>query len=330
MHILLTGASGRIGSYLVQALQNEGHTVRGFDIAEPRAYPPPETMVIGSLVDENAVNRAVDGVDAVLHLAALMSWHPDDEVALFDANVQGTYTLLRAAAQAKVGRFVFASSGEVYPELNPAYLPINEDHPTRPASVYGLTKLLGEEMVQNFARRAGLPYCILRFSHTQSADELFDPNSFFSGPRFYVNAKLRQLKRLPASPPVEKSIAALEAIATVEEQHYIGCNPEGVPYRMTMCDVRDMASGILLGLTHPAAQNDIFNIGPAASFNFDEAVPYLAQFTGLNVVKVNLYTAAYRYDTSTRKAQTVLGYQPQYLITRMIEDAASRLAHAHR
>jgi UDP-glucose 4-epimerase len=193
-----------------------------------------------------------------------------------------------------------------------------------------MTKLLGEEMVAHFARRTGLRFCILRFSHTQSPEELFDPNSFFSGPRFYdVNAKLRQLRRLPASPAVKKSIAALEAVVTVEEQHYIGCNPEGVPYRMGMCDVRDMASGVLLGLTHPAAESEIFNIGPAESFNFDEAVPYLARFTGLNVVRVNLHTAAYRYDTSTQKAQMTLGYQPNYTIQRMIEDG-SRIVYAHR
>jgi UDP-glucose 4-epimerase len=329
MKVLLTGAAGRSGTHVLAALHGAGHEVRGFDLVEPSRYPRPEAMIVGSLLDEDALTRAVNGIDAVLHLAALMSWHPDDEVVLFDVNVRGTYNLLRAVVKAGVKRFVFASSGEVYPELNPAYLPIDEAHSNHPTSVYGMTKLLGEEMVQHFARRTGLRYCILRFSHTQAPDELFDANSFFSGPRFYVTAKLRQLRRLPSSPAVEKSIAALEAVATSEEQHYIGFSPDGVPYRMGMCDVRDMASGILLGLTHPAAENEIFNIGPAESFNFDEAVPYLAQFTGLNVVRVNLHTAAYRYDTSTQKAQSVLGYQPKYTIRRMIEDG-SRVVYAHR
>jgi UDP-glucose 4-epimerase len=328
MKVLLTGIAGRIGSHVLAALQNAGHTVRGFDLIEPNREALPEEMVIGSLLDEAAVASAVDGVDRVLHLAALMSWHPDDEAKLFDVNVQGTYNLLRAASKAGVRRFVFASSGEVYPELNPAYQPLDEAHPTRPTSVYGMTKLLGEEMVQHFGRR-GLPFSILRFSHTQSPEELFDQQSFFSGPRFYVNAKLRQLRRLPLTPAVEKSIAALEAVATPEEQHYIGCDPSGVPYRMGICDVRDMASGVLLSLTHQAAENEIFNIGPAESFNFDEAVPYLAQFTGLKVARVNLHTAAYRYDTSTQKAQKLLGYKPQYTITRMIEDG-SQVAYAHR
>lgn len=329
MKVLLTGASGRIGSHVAAALQNAGHKVRGFDLLASSRSPCPDEMVVGSLLDEDSVTRAAAGVDAVLHLAALMSWHPDDENALFNVNVQGTYNLLRASAQANVGRFVFASSGEVYPELNYAYLPIDEAHPTRPTSVYGMTKLLGEEMVQHFTRRAGLRCCILRFSHTQSAEELFDPNSFFSGPRFYVNAKLRQLRRLPASPAIEKSIAALEAVATPEEQHYIGCSPDGVPYRMAMCDARDMASGVLLGLTHPAAEDGIFNIGPAESFNFDEAVSYLAQFTGLNVARVNLHTTAYRYDTSIQKARSMLCYQPKYTIQRMIEDGG-RVVYADR
>ena len=329
MKVLLTGASGRIGCHVTAALQNAGHVVRGFDLVEPSRFPCPDEVVVGSLLDQDAVARAVNGVDAVLHLAALMSWHPDDENALFEINVQGTFNLLRAASRAGIARFVFASSGEVYPELNYAYLPIDEAHPTRPTSVYGLTKLLGEEMVQHFARRTGLKYCILRFSHTQAAEELFSPDSYFSGPRFYVNAKLRQLRRLPASPAVEKSIAALEAVATADEQHYVGCDLQGAPYRMAMCDARDMASGVLLGLTHPAAEDETFNIGPAESFNFDEVLPYLAQFTGLPVVRVKLHTAAYRYDTSIATAQTKLGYQPQFTIRQMIEDG-SQVAHAHR
>ncbi len=319
MHVLLTGSSGRIGRQLVQALQKNGHIVRGFDLSEPRQHAPDE-MVVGSLLDADKVQQAAAGVDAVIHLAALMSWNPKDEVALFDANVQGTFHLLRASAAVK--RFVLASSGEVYPELAPLYQPLDENHPTHPTSAYGMSKLLAEDMVQHFGRR-GMPFCILRFSHTQSADELFDAHSFFSGPRFYVNAKIRQLSALPPAPAVEKSLQTLKAVATPEEQHYIGCNLDGVPYRMGMCDVRDMLKGILLGLEHPAAAGENFNIGPVSSFNFDEAVTHLASFTGLNVLRLSLATTPYRYDTSIGKAQRVLGYAPNYDIFRMIDDAAS-------
>jgi UDP-glucose 4-epimerase len=326
MRVLVTGAAGRIGGQLVAALRARGDWVRGFDERPPRPDSAPDgapdDVQVGSLLDPTALSRALEGVEAVVHLAALMSWLPQDADRLFAVNTQGTFNLLQAVTgQGVLPRFIFASSGEVYPELNPVYQPIDENHPTRPISVYGLTKLLGEEMVQHFGRRTGLAWCILRFAHTQQASELRDPTSFFSGPRFYVNAKLRQLRALPPSPPVEKSIAALEAVARPEEQHYIGCSPEGRPYRMCICDVRDMISGILLALDHPAAGGELFNIGPASAFDFDQAVSYLARATGLPIVHVNLHTQPYHYETSIDKARQVLGYEPQYTIYRMIDQS---------
>jgi UDP-glucose 4-epimerase len=322
MRVLVTGTSGRIGRQLVLALQANGHHVRGLDV-RPAAGDQPDEMVLGSLLDMDTLTEAVHGVEGAIHLAAMMSWHPKDDQALFEANVQGTFNLLQASSRHGVERFVFASSGEVYPELDPAYLPLDEAHPTRPSSMYGLTKLLGEEMVRNYGRRMGLPFCILRFAHTQAAEELLDPTSFFSGPRFYVNAKLRQLRALPSSPAVAKSIEALSAVATDEEQHYIGCSLEGTAYRMGICDVRDMVSSLLLALTQTAAVGETFNIGPASSFDFDEAVPYLARVTGLPVKRMKLHTTPYRYDTAVTKAMTTLGYAPQYSIFTMIDDAAS-------
>jgi len=319
--ILVTGGSGRIGSHLAQTLRQGGHQVRAFD----RVAPPTDSVddfVVGDLDDAQALAAALDGVTAVAHLAALMSWHPKDEDAMFAINAQGTFNLLQVTRGRGIQRFVFASSGEVYPELKPVYLPIDENHATLPTSAYGMTKLLGEEMVKAHARRHGLSTCILRFAHTQAPEELFDPNSFFSGPRFYVNAKLRQLRGLPPSSAVEQSVAALEAVATPEEQHYIGCASDGTPYRMGICAVSDMIEGVRLGLEHPAASGETFNIGPQNAVAFDEFVPYLAQKTGLPVQPVSLHTASYRYETSVEKAQRELGYAPQMTIFDMIDEGA--------
>lgn len=324
MKILVTGASGRIGSGLAAALRAQGHWVRGFDLNTPPVAL--DDSVTGSLLDLDALARAVDGIDAVAHLAALMTWHPKDNAKLFEVNVTGTYQLLQAAKNAGVQRFVFASSGEVYPELSPRSLPITETHPTLPNSPYGMTKLLGEQMVKTVGEQAGMPYVIVRFSHTQAADELFDPNSFFSGPRFYVNAKIRQLKSLPSSPAVAQTIAALEAVATPEEQHYISLGQDGLPFQMGMCDVRDMAQGLGLALTHPAAVGETFNIGARTAFKFDEAVRHLAEHTSLPVHEIRLHTVAYRYETSVEKAIALLGYAPQFDIFGMIDDAAARHA----
>ena len=327
MKILITGASGRIGSALATHLKAAGHWVRGFDISAPTSGTYLNDHVVGSLLDLDALSHALHEIDAVVHLAALMTWHPEDNPRLFETNVTGTFQLLQVAKDLPLSRFVFASSGEVYPELNPRQRPITEVHPTLPTSPYGITKLLGEQMVRNLSEQTGLPYSILRFSHTQAADELLDPNSFFSGPRFYVNAKIRQLQNLPQSPAVTKTLEALKAIASDQEQHYISLGHNGKPFRMGMCDVRDMCQGIELALTHENAVNETINIGARESFNFDEAVRYLARFTGLPVVEVQLSTTRYDYDTSIEKAIQMLGYEPKYDIFKMIEDAATQHAH---
>ena len=325
MRILVTGASGRIGSQLVSRLRQNGHWVRGFDMREPPSEDQPDEMVVGSLLEPEALDRALDGVEGVAHLAALMSWHPRDNAKLFEVNVTGTFNLLQAMKAHPVQRFVFASSGEVYPELNPKYLPIDESHPTLPTSPYGMTKFLGEQTALNMAEQTGLSTCILRFSHTQTAEELFDPNSFFSGPRFYVNSKIRQLEGFPQAPAIVQTLETLRSVASDDEQHYISLSLEGKPYRMGMCDSRDMCQGVELGLTHERADGEIFNIGAANSFDFDEAVNHLSQATNLPVREVTLHTTSYRYDTSIQKAIDVLGYQPQYDIFGMIDDVASRV-----
>ncbi|MBV6436900.1 MAG: NAD(P)-dependent oxidoreductase [Chloroflexi bacterium] len=322
MRVLVTGASGRIGSALAGYLKSQGHWVRGFDLVKPSDQL--DDSIAGSLNDNDALEQALDGVEAVAHLAALMAWHPKDLTRLFEINVTGTFQLLSAAKGRGLKRFAFASSGEVYPELNPRSLPITEDHPTLPTSPYGMTKLLGETLVRNLGAQYDIPYVILRFSHTQTADELLDPNGPVSGPRFHINAKIRQLQGMPQTEPVQKTIAALQAVATVPEQHYISLNQSGEPFMMGVCDVRDLCKWIALGLTRDAAVGETFNIGGLHSFKFDEAIRYMARVTGLPVREVRLFTTDYRYETSIQKAVDVLGYTPEYDIFKMIDDAATR------
>ena len=324
MRVLVTGAAGRIGRMLVRKLQQAGHVVRGFDIAEPPPDYEPDEMVVGSLLNPMDVELAMDGMEAVAHLAALMGWAAKDHERMFDLNVRATFNLLEVAQHKPLTRFLYASTGEVYPEVNPAYLPIDEDHPTQPTSVYGVTKLMGEAMVRTYGRR-GLPFTILRFANTQWPHELIDPTGFFARV-FHVNAKLAQLRSLPPSPPVDTSIAALEAVATDEEQFYIGCAPDGTPYQGCVCDVRDLTSGIVLGLTHPAAAGETFHIGPADSYHYDKVVPYLSQVTGRPHVRVNLATTPVYYKTTIDKARRVLGYEPQYTIFDMIDAAQTGIS----
>ena len=112
---MLTGASGRIGVRLGQTLLNDGFEVVGLDLAPARFAHGQYSHVQTNYKDGLDLKECLQGVDTVLHLGAMMSWHPKDNAQMFEANVSATQSLLSAVKDAGVGRFVFASSGEVYP-----------------------------------------------------------------------------------------------------------------------------------------------------------------------------------------------------------------------
>ena len=319
MRVLVTGASGRIGGRTAEELLARGHEVVGFDLAGPRVMHERYRHVSAALQDREAVGHAAEGVDAVLHLGALMSWNDADAHAVFDTNVLGTFNVASTAATQQVERFVFASSGEVYPETNPAYLPVDEAHPTNPRSHYGLSKLLGEETVHFFGRKAGLPFVILRFSHTQDATELIDPDAFFAGPRFYLKRRIARARQANDA----AALAALEPLDGDSEQHLLACSADGKPYRMGICDTRDLVRGILLALEHPDAVGETIGIGPDEATSFDRALTLIQGVTGLPVVEAKLPGPGVNYETSNEKARRLLGFEPEWTFERMLEEAAA-------
>jgi UDP-glucose 4-epimerase len=316
--ILVTGSSGRIGRQVVAALLGQGREVRGFDPTPSGRDDPRFAEITGSPEDPDTVALAIQGVRDVLHLGALMSWATADRGAMFRTNVEGTRLLLDAAAAAGVRRFVFASSGEVYPESAPERLPVTEDHPLRPASPYGLTKLLGEELVRFHERQGRMETVILRFSHTQDAGELLDDGSFFSGPRFFLRPRIRQQERLGNSAVAE----LLRAADPGRPAHVLARNAVGRPYRMHITETRDMVQGILLALDHPAAPGGTFNLGTTDPVDFADLLPRMAVLTGLPVVTVDLPGPGVYYHTSNWLIRDTLGFTPEWTIDRMLDEAA--------
>ena len=98
MRALVTGASGFIGAHVATALDKSGVTVRGFDVGEPRT----SEWARGDVLDPDALRRAVDGCDAVFHLAALYSYYRRDAAAMMRVNVEGTRNVLAAAGERRV------------------------------------------------------------------------------------------------------------------------------------------------------------------------------------------------------------------------------------
>jgi UDP-glucose 4-epimerase len=246
-----------------------------------------------------------------------MSWLPADAGRVYAANATGTFHLLRAAAAAKLRRFVLASTGEVYPEVRPRYLPVDESHPREPTSVYGLSKLLAEEMTAFFQRTQGLPFVILRLSHTQDARELADPASFFSGPRFFLRSKIRQQREFGNA----RALAVLEPLDDGTEKHLVQCAEDGTPYRMMFADTRDIAEAVVLAIDAPRAQNATIFVGPDEATALDAAVELMAARTRLPVVRASLPGPAVDYTTSNARARELLGFRPRWTFASMVEDA---------
>jgi len=166
LRVLVTGGAGFIGSHLVKALVKAGHQVRVLDNLSTGSIENLADVlnaiefVRGDVRDYGVVESAVRGVDAVVHLAALIDVTESVEKPdlYFDVNVRGTYNVVKASKN--VSTFVFASSSAVYGE--PIRVPIPEDHPLMPKSPYAASKVSGEAFVQAFANQYGFRPVILR------------------------------------------------------------------------------------------------------------------------------------------------------------------------
>jgi len=320
MRVLVTGSNGRVGKLLTEQLAKLGYEVIGFDVAEKSLSDDCAGYYSGHLEDKEAVERAACGVESVIHLGAFMSWNNADSTRIFDANVLGTFHLLEAVAANSLSRFILASSGEVYPENGATDLPIDEHHPTRPTTYYGMSKLLCEQMVWFFARKHSLPCVVLRFEHTQDAKELLAPDSFFSGARFFLNSKIDRLRELGSA----EQLAVLEALYDGSEKLLISMSEDGTPHRMPILDTRDLVAGIISAMTAEGAVGRTIGLGPDEATSFDRAIQLIQDVTGIPSVEARLPGVAVNYSTSNALAREVLGFRPTHDFATMVKEAASK------
>jgi NAD dependent epimerase/dehydratase len=184
LSILVTGADGFIGSHLTEQLVKNGYKVRAFvyynsfnsngwldslsiDIKSKIDFFP------GDIRDPNGVRKAMEGIDIVFHLAALIaipfSYHSPD--SYIDTNVKGTLNIIQAARDFKVKRILITSTSEVYGTAQ--FVPITESHPKQPQSPYSASKIGADALSDSFYRSFDLPITIVRpfntFGPRQSA-----------------------------------------------------------------------------------------------------------------------------------------------------------------
>ncbi len=176
MTVLVTGGAGYIGSHMVYALTDRGEDVivldnlsTGFDWA----VSPAATLVVGDIGDAELLNRlfSTHDIDAIIHFAGsiVVPESVENPLKYYRNNTVNSRTLMEAAVNAGVKRFIFSSTAAVYgiPEVNPA----TEDAPLAPINPYGRSKLMTEWMLEDVARaHEGFDYVALRYFNVAGAD----------------------------------------------------------------------------------------------------------------------------------------------------------------
>jgi len=193
MRIAVTGGNGKLGRHVVRRLSGDGHQVTSLDQVGERA--PEFTRVdlrnYGQVVDVIlGLDDRHTGFDAIVHLAAIPAPGLAPDAATFENNMQATYNVFQAARRAGIKKIVYASSETVLGlpfDVDPPYIPVDEEYPARPESTYSLVKHLEEQMAIQLTRwDPELSITALRFSN------VMDPEDYEEFPSFDADARLRK------------------------------------------------------------------------------------------------------------------------------------------
>lgn len=306
--VFVTGGAGFIGTHVVRRLLAQGQQVTVFDnlsIGRAESVPAAAALVVGDVRDADAVERAMSGHDQVLHLAARVAIRSSFDFAVEDThtNVVGTAAVMRAAARAgSVRRVVAASSMAVYAD-NDTPKPIDEDHPTRPISPYGISKLASEQLVHGMAPAAGAHSTVLRFFNTYGPGQALSP---------YVGAVT----------------IFTHALCAGEAPTVFG---DGLQCR-DFVHVDDVAQACVLALQSPI-NGVTLNVGTGIATSVNDLVGLVQSALGTSLPPRHAPAVAgeLRYSIADiRRAGSLLGYRPQRLLQQDLAAVVREIAAAKR
>ncbi|MCS3648573.1 NAD-dependent epimerase/dehydratase family protein [Salinibacter ruber] len=313
MKWFITGGCGFIGTNLIRRLVDEGgHAIRVYDnlsvggrsdlehitsFTEPdpdslEGGPENEVeLIVGDIRNEGLVQRAVEGADVIVHLAA-QSGVPssvEDPRHDFQMNALGTFNLLEAARHNKVGRFVFASSAAPIGECEP---PIHEEMACKPKAPYGASKLAGEGYCSAYHGTFGLDTVSLRFGN------VYGP---LSGHKSSVVAKF---------------------IRRAMQGKVLEVYGDGQQTR-DFIHTHDLTRAIMLAATQPDIGGELFQIATNSETTVNDLAAMLVEIlkeeTSLDQIDI-VHTEPRAGDvrrnySDTSKAEEVLGWTPEMTLT---------------
>jgi nucleoside-diphosphate-sugar epimerase len=183
MRIVVTGGTGKGGAWVVRELRDHGHDVLNVDVRP--AGSASGNSLVADLTDLGQTQDALAGFDAVVHFAAIPAPGLRPEGETFRINAMSTYNVFQAAVAHRMKRVVWASSETVLGlpfDTPPLFAPIDETIEPRPESSYSLSKLVGETMATQFARRSGIGFVGLRISNIMEPDDYARFPSYWDDP----------------------------------------------------------------------------------------------------------------------------------------------------
>lgn len=304
--VMVTGASGKLGAPLCEALVKEGYHVIAADRRLPVGVDGVEEVQL-DIADSAAMEAQVARSDAVIHLASCK----EDRDAVIKVSAQGTFNLLDAAMRTKKPQRVILASGDAVNGIyfNPQPKPIHEDMPmVAYPGYYPLSKALEETMFQEFFWQAGVPTVCLRMSWIQAEDDILT-HLTVAGDQFGVPVWSELMN------DQQRAKFAGGGDAVVALRH-----PDGSPMRRHIVAVEDCVQSYLLALKTEGIEGHTFMIAMNDPFNYVEAAQYAAKKLGIETLDL-VDPVGKDFCVDTTKARYVLGYKPKFDIFSLIDSA---------
>jgi len=307
--ILVTGATGKVGQVFIRRIledpEYQQFIVRAFCHNRTMDTHDRLEAVYGSIDHNDDVQRALDGVTHVLHMATSKET-PD---TIMDISMKGLFWLLEGCRKSETfEQFILigadAGMGHFfYP--HPVPVTENQKHSAYPGC-YALSKVLEETMLEQYYIQYDFNGCCLRPPWIMEKDDFKYQLSFgqdvFGGPRWHElvgSQKAEEYKRVGAVP--------------------VMLDPDGVPVKRNFVHVEDLVTAILISIDHPRVKHQMFNICMDEPVDYGELGHYLKESRGLPLVEIK--TPYYSTWLDNSKAKFVLGWRPEYDLKKMTDAA---------
>lgn len=315
MNILVTGGAGYIGSHTVRALLKAGHRpiiVDNFSRGHKAAVPQGVTCIEMDIADPALVGLMQEyAIEGIMHFAAHSQVGESmvNPAIYYENNVVGSWKLIESAHQAGVKHFVFSSTAAVYGE--PEEVPIREDAKLNPTNVYGRTKLMIEQTLQDYSNIYGMTYVALRYFNAAGADPSGQIGEDHSPETHLI-------------PLVLAAALGIRPNITVFGTDYD--TEDGTCVR-DYIHVNDLAQAHVLAMDYLSKGNKstVFNLGSGNGFSVKAIIDTAKEVTGIDIPVI--YGDRRAGDPSTliassQKIKDILGWNPQFSkVDHVIADA---------